>query len=185
MSKPLFIYTIIMQKFKLLVILLISINSFGQFPEGWLGHYDGTMYLSNGQNPTDSLDVSLDIMELKKDSVWTYSMHYFSDKYGSIEKNYQIVRTADGRGFQMDELNGIKIDMSYMNNCFYEIFEVDNMLYSTSMRLINGGILFEIFGASMQHSNETDSFPDENNTVYKVFSMKPTFAQSVLLLPVE
>jgi hypothetical protein len=174
-----------MQKFLLLLILFISTSSFGQFPEGWLGHYGGTMHLSNGLNPIDSLEVSLDILEVKKDSVWTYTMHYYSEKYGSIEKNYHIVRSNDGLSYQMDELNGIKIDMSYLNNCFYEFFEVDNMLYATTMRQINGGILFEIFGSSNEPSNETDSQPDENNTVYKVFSMKPTFAQSVLLLPVE
>lgn len=174
-----------MQKLLLLLILSLSSVSFGQFPEGWLGHYGGTMYLSNGLNPKDSLEVSLDIIEVKKDSVWTYSMHYFSDKYGSIEKNYHIVLSDDGLNYHMDELNGIKIDMSYMNNCFYEFFEVDNMIYSTTMRQINGGILFEIFGTSNEPSNETDSNPDENNTVYKVFSMKPSFAQSAFLLPVE
>lgn len=174
-----------MRKSLLFLSILLSVNSFGQFPKDWLGHYGGTMYLSSGNNPTDSLEVTLDILEIKKDSVWTYSMHYYSNKYGSIEKNYHIVKSSDGLNYQMDELNGIKIDMSYMNNCFYEFFEVDNMLYSTTMRHINGGILFEIFGASIVPSNETDSNPDENNTVYKVFSMKPTFAQSVLLLPVE
>lgn len=174
-----------MQKLLLLFVLISSSFSFGQFPKDWLGHYGGTMYLSNGSNPKDSLEVSLDIMEVKKDSIWTYSMHYFSKKYGSIEKNYHIVRSSDGLSYHMDELNGIKIDMAYMNDCFYEFFEVDNMIYSTTMRRISGGILFEIFGATNEPSNETDSYPDENNTIYKVFSMKPSFAQSALLLPVE
>lgn len=174
-----------MQKFLLLLILITSFRTFGQFPEGWLGHYAGTMYISNKTYPTDSLEVSLDIIEIKKDSAWTYSMHYFSQKYGSIEKNYHIIRSSDGLNYKMDELNGIKIDMSYMNNCFYEFFEVDNMIYATTMRQINRGILFEIIGASNEPSSETDSFPDENNTVYKVFSMKPSFAQSVFLMPIE
>jgi hypothetical protein len=156
-----------------------------QFPEQWLGHYTGTMRLSNADTPDDSLEVSLDIMEVKKDSVWTYSMHYHSAKYGTMEKNYHIVRTVDGKGFVMDELNGIKIQMSYMNDCFYEYFEVDGMLYSTSIRRIAGGILFDLFGASTQPTLETDSEPDQNNTVFKVLSMKPSFAQSVLLIPVE
>ncbi|MFN5910569.1 MAG: hypothetical protein ACK45H_04450 [Bacteroidota bacterium] len=160
-------------------------TAFGQFPERWLGNYAGTMNLSNAGAPDDSLEVSLDIMEVQPDSVWTYSMHYHHPKYGAIEKNYHIVRAADGKGFIMDERNGILIQMSYMNDCFYEYFEVDGMLYSTTMRRIAGGILFEIFGASNQPSLKTDSEPDENNTVYKVLSMKPTFAQSALLMPTE
>lgn len=168
-----------------MLLLLSDFESLSQISK-WTGHYGGDMILTNVNGSVDTVDVTLDINELEKDSVWSYSMHYFNQKFGSIEKDYQIVVKKKGTpDYQMDELNGIKIDMTFMNDCFYEIYEVDGMYYATTLRKTGDGIHFEIFGASNLPSSETDSQADENNIIYKVFSMKPTFAQTVLLLPRE
>jgi hypothetical protein len=154
---------------------------FAQFPDSWTGKYSGKMYLSNVSAPTDSVDVSLEIKTVHADSVWTFNMHYTSNRIGKIEKNYLIIR-RNGK-FIMDEGNGILIEMSYMNDAFYEFYTVEGMMFSTTMRKTGDSIFFEIYGASEKPTLSTESAPDENSKVYKVNSNKPTFAQSVLLKP--
>lgn len=167
-----------------LILNLIYLNANAQFPQAWIGNYSGTMTISNLGAPTDSVKVTLVIGELKKDSVWSYQMHYFSNRYGKIEKNYQIVRTDDNwQNFIMDELNGIELQMSYMNDSFYEFFEVDKILYATTTRKMGNTILFEIFGAPKDSGKEMYSEQQADEKVYVVTTMPATFAQSVILYP--
>ncbi len=140
------------------------------------------MILSSVSSPSDSIDVSLEIKTVHTDSVWTYKMLYVSQRIGKIEKNYFIVR-KNGQ-YLMDEGNGILIEMSYMNNVFYEFYTVEGMIFSTIMRKSGQDIHFEIFGANEKPTLLSESTPEgENNTQYKVNSLKPTFVQSVLLKP--
>ena len=140
------------------------------------------MILSSVSSPSDSIDVSLEIKTVHTDSVWTYKMHYVSQRIGKIEKNYFIVR-KNGQ-YLMDEGNGILIEMSYMNNAFYEFYTVEGMIFSTIMRKSGQDIYFEIFGANEKPTLLSESTSEgENNTQYKVNSLKPTFVQSVLLKP--
>ena len=156
--------------------------SFSQFPENWVGKYSGKMLLSSVSAPSDSIDVSLEINTVHTDSVWTYNMSYVSQRIGKIEKNYFIVR-RNGQ-YLMNEGNGILIEMSYMNNSFYEFYTVEGMIFSTIMRKSGQDIYFEIFGANEKPTLLSESTPEgDDNTVYKVNSLKPTFVQSVLLKP--
>lgn len=140
------------------------------------------MILSSVSSPSDSIDVSLEIKTAHTDSVWTYNMHYVGQRIGKIEKNYFIVR-KNGQ-YLMDEGNGILIEMSYMSNAFYEFYTVEGMIFSTIMRKSGQDIYFEIFGANEKPTLlSVSTYEGENNTQYKVNSLKPTFVQSVLLKP--
>ncbi|NBX81307.1 MAG: hypothetical protein EBQ94_13210 [Flavobacteriales bacterium] len=41
------------------------------FPEGWLGKYEGTMEIINGENK-QTVTLDFEMKELVKDSSWTY-----------------------------------------------------------------------------------------------------------------
>ena len=175
-------------RFLLISVFVIGImNSVSaQFPKTWIGKFAGTMTISTLDAPNDSVSVTLEISELKQDSVWTYQMHYFSEKYGKIEKNYQIVRTDNKwQRFIMDELNGIELQMSYLNDSFYEFFEVEGTLYATTTRMIGNTLLFEIFGTPRNSAKEMVSHPNGNDEVYTVTTMPATFVQSVILLRIR
>lgn len=165
----------------LYIILLSSFTGKAQFPEDWIGSYSGTMYLSSNASVYDSIDVQLELQELIIKKRWSYKMTYNSARFGEMIKDYEIV--LDSNGYLMDEQNGLYIEMAYMKNVFYEFFEVGEMLYSCTMRRIENGILFEIFGASSTSSRTSNTEADEQGIKYTVVNYKPQFAQTVLLLP--
>jgi hypothetical protein len=167
----------------LYIILLSSFTGKAQFPEDWIGSYSGTMYLSSNASVYDSIDVQLELQELIVKKRWSYKMTYNSARFGEMIKDYEII--LDSNGYLMDEQNGLYIEMAYMKDVFYEFFEVGEMLYSCTMRRIENGILFEIFGASSTSTRTSNTEADEQGIQYTVVNYKPLFAQTVLLLPTQ
>lgn len=164
-------------------ILLISFTGKAQFPEDWIGSHSGTMYLSNNVGVYDSIDVQLELQELVVTKRWSYKMTYNSARFGEMIKDYEIV--LDSNGYLMDEQNGLYIELAYMKDVFYEFFEVGEMLYSCTMRRIENGILFEIFGASSKSTRTSNTEADEQGIQYTVVNYKPQFAQTILLFPAQ
>lgn len=178
-------------KFTLLLSLIFAafIGFSQEFPEDWEGDYSGQMILGNVHSPNDTVDVLFNIHEVIKDSVWTYKMTYHSKRYRKIVKDYIIKRERKGDqvNYILDELDGIEIEMSYMNGCFYNIFEVMDQLYISTMRLSDSDIHFELFAASFTKTKTTTlkeeekEESEEKKDPITVNSYKPLLHQSVYL----
>lgn len=174
---------------KLIIIIglffLSSELTQAQFPETWIGKYSGTMYLNSLDTPKDSVTVTLEIVELIKDSSWTYTMGYKSEKFGNILKDYEILKSSKDNktDYLMDEKNGIIIELTFFDDTFYEYFEVVNMIYSTRLSKRQNNIEFEIVGAQNEATKTSLSAPqdEEEFTQFEVKSYKPLFAQKVIL----
>jgi hypothetical protein len=83
---------------RIIIVILLFLSSelsHAQFPETWIGKYSGTMYLNSLNTPKDSVVVTLEIVELIKDSAWTYTMGYKSEKFGDILKDYKILKVTN------------------------------------------------------------------------------------------
>jgi hypothetical protein len=120
----------------------------------FIGHYTGEMQLINqDKNSYNTVLVTLDIHEIKKDSIWSYIMTYNSQTYGSLTKDYEIQLTKEG-GFQIDEKNGIVILMSFIDGCIYEFFESEEMYFNVTMRKRKKNILFELTGSPKWNKRE-------------------------------
>ena len=147
------------------------------------------MHLNSLNAPKDSVVVTLEIVELIKDSAWTYTMGYKSEKFGNILKDYQILKSSkeNKTEYLMDEKNGILIEMTFFDDTFYEYFEVENMIYSTRLSKRQNNIEFEIAGAQNEATKTSLSAPqdEEEFTQFEVKSYKPLFAQKVLLKPIR
>jgi len=170
-----------MHKCLYFIALVGCFSATAQFPDTWIRSYEGTMHLSNNSGVYDSVIVQFEMQEVEKNRRWSYKMTYKSERFGDTHKAYEIVR--DSTGYVMDEKNGLRIEMAYMNDVFYEFFEVGNIYYACTMRKLDSGILFEIFGAGTKPTLSTRSLPEEDGTIYSVESRKPQFAQTVLLIP--
>lgn len=161
---------------------------YAQFPASWIGKYSGTMFLSSLNAPKDSVVVSLEIVEIIKDSAWTYTMSYKSEKFGDVIKDYKILKVSNEKDtdYLMDENNGILLEMTLFDDTFYEYFEVENMIYTTRLSRHQDSIEFEIIGAKNEPTSTTLSLPQsDENTQYEVNSYKPLFAQKVILKSIE
>jgi len=189
---PAFLCTIFPIMIRIIIVLFLFLSSEfsqAQFPETWIGKYSGTMYLNSLNSPKDSVVVTLEIVELIKDSAWTYTMGYKSEKFGDILKDYKILKVTNENStdYLMDENNGIFLEMTFFDNTFYEYFEVENMLYSTRLSKSSNFIEFEIVGTQNEATKTSLSVPqdEEENAQFEVNSFKPLFAQKVLLFGIN
>lgn len=171
----------------LILVLLMSISSLlaqSNFPSEWIGKYEGEMLLNSANRPSSIVKVELDVHEVEKDSSWTYTMQYHSEQFGEMTKDYRIVRVkkGDSVNYVLDELNGIVMELTYMNNCFYGNYEVMSMIYSTTLRKVDSEtIVFELFAGSMSQPKITYADNEEGKDPIEAKSYKPMIAQSVVL----
>lgn len=152
--------------------------------EKWEGVYAGQMVIGFTERPNDSVDVKFELLPIDSDSisVWSYVMTYNSKNYGEIIKDYKIQRAGDSEtDFILDEKDGILIGMSLMNDCFYDMFEVMDQLYATTLRKVDDGIEFDLFTASKKMKMVTNSEEDDAGDSYEVTSYKATQHQTVML----
>lgn len=132
------------------------------------------MKISSGKG-TSSLSVTLDIREKIKDSIWSYKMAYQSPNE-EVVKDYQIVKKSKSE-FVMDE-GGIKIGMKYVDNTFFDFYQLDSMYFTSTLRKIDAKTLtFEIYGGSLKEKDRQTTKEDS----FFVHSYAPTFVQSVRL----
>lgn len=178
-----------MGKFIIGILLLIWVGTLKaqQFdPSIWIGEYSGIMTLNNAGSTSFTLHIDFTFKEVKKDSVWTYTMCYNSDRFGEMIKDYRILKAPDPdpTHFLMDEQNGIIMDLTFMNNGFYEFFEIEGIegsLFSTVLKRQGDDLFFEIFGSSNLPERTSHLDASEESPAMDVISYRPIFAQSVLL----
>lgn len=159
-------------------------NAQSSFPSDWIGLYEGEMILNSANRPSTTVKVELDVHEVEKDSVWTYTMQYHSEQFGEMTKDYRIarVRKSDSVNYILDELNGIIMELTYMNGCFYGNYEVMGMLYSTTLRMSDENtIFFELYAGSMSQPKITYAENEEGKDPIEAKSYKSMIAQSVVL----
>lgn len=166
------------------LLLLGSKPVFGQnsFPDKWVGEYSGNMILANEGFPNDTIPVDFSLQELADDSIWTYTMHYHSKRFGEVTKDYRYlrVRKGDNTNFIFDEQNGIVMEMTLMNDCFYGMYDVMEMIFTNSLRRLDDNHLyFELFAAPTKNPRKSTS--EEDGEIIEAKSFKPTLVQSVVL----
>lgn len=146
----------------------------------WEGVYEGTMIVGNISRPNDSVKVTFEFVPLEMDSTWTYKMTYLSDKHGTIVKDYQLNRVEDSKvNFQLDEKDGIIIEMSLMNDYFCSMFEVLDNIYTTTLRRSDDTIHFDLFSSNMKKGSMTQNEAEDPENVFEVTSYKPMLHQTV------
>jgi hypothetical protein len=171
-------------RFILPLFCLISLSSLAQdFPQDWLGSYKGDMLIANMGRPTDTIPVEFDMQILEEDSIWTYTMTFYSEKYGTIVKDYKIVAKskANKQEYFLDENNGIVMEMTLMDGTFYGMYEVMDMLYISTIRSTEGSIYYDLFAAPMSSPTITATEGEESieatsygTTLHQTALFKPT-----------
>ena len=84
--------------------------------------------------------------------------------------------------FILDELNGISMEMSYLHDCFYSLFELGGSIYSTTFRRMeDGSLLWDLFVTPQQNPkvDVVESGEGDKKQTFKVSSFKPNVHQTV------
>ena len=161
------------------LFLFVSISSlFSQaFPEGWLGKYSGTMEIINGMNKQE-VAVDFELLELKKDSLWSYKMTYKTPNQAPLVKDYLLQRSGAAWTFVIDEKDGIQIDVRLMGNVLYDFYEVNGMFFTSRLSKEKKGLFFELMGGMKSDFRKTTTGISE---ITEVYSYPPAFVQRVQL----
>jgi hypothetical protein len=109
-----------------------------------------------------------------------FRMAFQHKTYGDMVKNYLIKKDPFG-AFFIDENNGILIPMTFLDGCFYECYEVDGILFHSTMRLQDKNIFYELIGTPF-NSGVNRNVGDENEGSCTVRSFLPAVMQKVLLI---
>lgn len=169
----------------LFVILLLSLSpsSSAQSPlQEWEGVYEGQMIIGFTDRPNDTLSVNFKLLPIVTDSSWTYVMTFNSKRFGMIVKDYEMHRDGNSlTNFLLDEKDGIIIEMSLMNDCFYDMFEVMDQIYSSTLRKSGNDLQMDLYTAAKKKALISLSEADEEGNTYEVSSYKPTQHQTVVL----
>lgn len=166
----------------LLPFLLLAVHLNAQeFPADYTGTYLGPMSVSSLDGRTDTLEVRFELHALIPDSSWTWHMTYESDRYGTIVKDYLLKTAHKGqyRDFILDEQNGVQMEMTWLNDCLYGMYEVDATNYIVTLRTFNQDLLFDLFTAPTNHPLITGTTSEGREVQVK--SYKPTSQQTVHL----
>ena len=155
-----------------------------KFPEDWVGQYSGFMYIDTKDHVRDTVEVDFGLMEMVKDSLWSYKMVFHSKTHGMILKDYLIhtKKKEDNTNFILNEKNGVEIEMVLMNSCFYSMYKINDVVYSSILKRQSEGILFEIFTVDTKTPNYSVVGSGEDNQI-TIESYFPNVVQSAMLVP--
>ena len=163
-----------------------SIKTTPQFPEDWLGKYEGKLALIHSEKGKHT-ELPMTIIISKTDTAnrWRwYSKALYNGK--EIIKDYALIRhdSMPKNHYYMDENNGILLDRVLLDNAFYDYFEVGGTGLYGITRKVGDDIHFEI--ASFALASKTYStYQGSEFEVDTVTSFKVNNTQKVLLKRVE
>lgn len=153
-----------MKKFIILLFLLVPsiLPAQDMFnPDDWCGNWKGTLEIISG-GKTSSVPMELNIAKTESAGKYSWIIVY-GEGESRQERKYELLERDGSSGlFDLDEKNGIILEMLYSSGRFYSVFDVEGMLISAVYRLYGGNILFEIISADLKkpygnYTTEEDS----------------------------
>lgn len=129
----------------LVLIFFICINSAQAQVENFLGHWKGDLHISG---TSEVVKMQLVISETETPDKWSWSIIYGDDN--TVSRNYFLFSTDDISRYILDEDNSIKLDFFYNDNTFFSTFIVMENFLSSSYRLVEDKLLFQIISSNLK-----------------------------------
>jgi hypothetical protein len=134
-----------------LYILLSVIPGWGQspnFPDSYLGLWNGPLEIFRGPVLIKSLDMEMEISRTEIDSIYNYSIRYIEPGRRDV-RDYQIIVADKKNGkFIVDELNSIKLEMDLFANKLISSFEIEGSHIHFMYSLEADKIILEVISGS-------------------------------------
>ncbi len=149
------------------------------FPESWLGKYEGNLEIFNSLGKTMDVKMGLEIEETDSSDIFRFAIIYGKDKTQQV-RDYRLITKDKEKGlYAIDEQNSIILDNYFLNRKLICRFGVmDNLLLSTYEKK-GKNIEFEILmgkEAVVDTTGGKDSIPSVNNyslNVRQIAVLKP------------
>ena len=154
------------------------------FPDSWVGNYEGSLEIY-GKNEVKMLVTMQLEIQPKADSLYTWHLIYIMN--GNADKRmYELkILDKDKGHYLIDEKNTILIDGYYHLNRFTSMFEVMGSYIVTTYTMENEALVFEIIAGSMKAPRVTGSQEHEGNDIPEVKTYSVNGRQKAVLYKVN
>lgn len=127
-------------------------------PVAWHGNWQGSMLVYGRPNtPPQRVALGLNIAPVPEKNQLTWTLQYGEGDKKSV-RPYVLIRTPQGQ-LQIDEQNGIVLDVDLTGNVIYSQFEVNGSLLTARYELRDKELLFEIVSAQKGTKSGTKQLP--------------------------
>ena len=151
------------------------------FPEDWLGYWEGELEIFNSKGLQQTIPMALDHRKSDEDGVYIWAIIYGEDTIAG-RRDY-LLRTVDSSlgHYQTDEKNGIILDAFLMGDELISVFSVmgNNLtsIYERSGDYMN----FEILMSKSDTLTVTGNTIEGEETTPEVISFEPRNRQKARL----
>lgn len=116
-----------------------------QFPEDWLGYWEGELSIYNEKGLSQTLPMALDNQATDTSGWYVWAIIYGEDTIKG-RRNYYLKEIDASKGhYQTDERNSIFLDSYLLGNTLSSAFEVQGNYLTTTYTRTEEGLTFEIF----------------------------------------
>ena len=129
------------QLLSIFIILILATSANSQLSAHWPGHYSGDLFAENVNGSENAYHMEL-IIEKQSETAYSWIIVYGEDSTRQ-ERKYQL-NILQGNVFQLDEKDGIVLNISHNDNELTSVFEVEGSLLHVIYRLDKKGIFFEL-----------------------------------------
>lgn len=134
-----------------LLLSVFSLDSFAQFPDGWMGEWEGDLIIhSQPGDRNQVIKMKLEIIESPLYGIYYWRIFYDDNAGGSWREYTLEVDSIEAGQFRLNEHNSIVLDMFYFNDSFYSMYAVGKGLITARYELKDGKINFEITSANTE-----------------------------------
>lgn len=151
------------------------------FPEDWLGYWEGTLDIYNDKGLAQSIPMALDHSSTEADSIWTWAIIYGEDTIAG-RRDYSLkVEDASAGHYYVDENNYILLDGFHRGNHFISTFKVQGNYLMTDYKLDGEELIFTIHFFPEKEIRTTGGTKQGEEEIPFVYSYKNTVLQEARL----
>lgn len=138
------------------------------FPEDYVGTYEGSLYILQSMDTVNVLSMGLEIAKTESKEEYDWRITYGSD--GDNDVRAYLLRKASSRPghYHIDELNGIVLEAEFDGYALVSLYSVMDNLISVTYRFDQKSILFDIAVSRPEPSNSTGDLIFEGDTIPRV-----------------
>ncbi|SED12389.1 hypothetical protein SAMN04489761_4346 [Tenacibaculum sp. MAR_2009_124] len=145
----------------LLTVFTISAQDSINFPDDYLGVYDGNLVIHSA-GKTQNIPMEFHLLKTKSTGKYQYKL-----VYNGQERNYTLVVKDKEKGlFEVDENNGVVLPFKFVSNTLYSFFEVQGNLLTTRLAFNDDTVDFEILFTKSKNKTTTGKGTKEIPFVY-------------------
>ena len=161
-------------------------QTFPSFPEAWLGTWNGTLSIYQGQKVVQNVSMTVENASTDSLDVFIWALIYGDDLVAG-RRDYRLKPRDKSKGVWVtDEQNSILLEGKVVANTYISVFEVGGNLLTSKMTLLQEDMMeFEILVFRSDQFQTSGNTMSEGENIPEVKSYPVTGYQRAVLKKME